>query len=442
MPDAEVVRLVNYISNCKLSEAEVLLLPPDESATMQILTPQPAADALEQGKKYLPDRSASDADDPDLGAVALEEGDATGGGGRSRAPLSLERSASSSEAREEREEAERQKVAAAKAAQEEADAVAKAQADASAKAQADVATKALADAAAKVQAEEAARGRGPQFIIPLRSAPPAPEIPAPTGGVGDNQPVMEREGGDAVILRTEVPQQALTAEAQGSQPDVPPTPPVGGELVVGATPVVRSLVHHCAAKATSALHPQEIGATSSSAPEAEATSAAHERANADLQQRLGEAQTALRAKEEECSKVAQERDRLAKNLADQADQHKAALQAAKDSEASLLAEFETERSVWAETEKALTDGYGAIEDMIDDFFPGYVVAANQAIEACRDEGRQAGAQIPPNAARSLGEQLLAVQARLQPAHRMLRPAGCRSPGDLRPLARHLGSAHP
>ena len=67
--------------------------------------------------------------------------------------------------------------------------------------------------------------------------------------------------------------------------------------------------------------------------------------------------------------MAEERDHLAKNLADQADQHKAALQAAKDGEASLLAEFETERSSWAEKEKALNDGYGDIEDMIDGELP-------------------------------------------------------------------------
>ena len=48
---------------------------------MQILTSQSAADALEQGQEYLPDRSVSDTDDPDLGAAALEEDDSTGGGG-------------------------------------------------------------------------------------------------------------------------------------------------------------------------------------------------------------------------------------------------------------------------------------------------------------------------------------------------------------------------
>ena len=53
-------------------------------------------------------------------------------------------------------------------------------------------------------------------------------------------------------------------------------------------------------------------------------------------------------------------------------------------------------------------------------FPGYSTAANQVVEAHREAQRQAGAEIAPNACRSLEEQLLAIQARLQPAHRMLR----------------------
>jgi flagellar motility protein MotE (MotC chaperone) len=88
-------------------------------------------------------------------------------------------------------------------------------------------------------------------------------------------------------------------------------------------------------------------------------------ANATLQQRLGEVQTELRAKEEECNKAAQERDRLAKKLADQADQHKAELQKLKEAEGALQAEFETERSKWVEKEVILAAGYGEIEDMID-----------------------------------------------------------------------------
>ncbi|XP_073362461.1 uncharacterized protein [Aegilops tauschii subsp. strangulata] len=61
---------------------------------------------------------------------------------------------------------------------------------------------------------------------------------------------------------------------------------------------------------------------------------------------------------------------------------------AKDKEASLLAEFETERSAWTDKEAMLTAGFGEIEDMVDDFFPGHSVAANRAIEADR-EGRRA-----------------------------------------------------
>ena len=55
-----------------------------------------------------------------------------------------------------------------------------------------------------------------------------------------------------------------------------------------------------------------------------------------------------------------------------------------------------------------------------EYFPGYSTAANQVVEAHREARRQAGVEIAPNARRSLEEQLLAIQARLQPAHRMLR----------------------
>ena len=56
-------------------------MPPDQSVTVQILTSQPSANALEEGQEYLPNRTMSDTDDPDLGAATLEEDDATGGGG-------------------------------------------------------------------------------------------------------------------------------------------------------------------------------------------------------------------------------------------------------------------------------------------------------------------------------------------------------------------------
>ena len=55
-----------------------------------------------------------------------------------------------------------------------------------------------------------------------------------------------------------------------------------------------------------------------------------------------------------------------------------------------------------------------------DYFAGYSAAATQAIEAYRDARRQAGAEVAPGASRSLEEQLLVLQARLQLSHRMLR----------------------
>ena len=88
-------------------------------------------------------------------------------------------------------------------------------------------------------------------------------------------------------------------------------------------------------------------------------------ANADLRQQLGEAQTTLLVKEAECSIVAQERDRLAKKLADQEESNKAALKAVKDSEAALQAEYETEAANWAETRQVLSQGYSRVEDLID-----------------------------------------------------------------------------
>ena len=67
--------------------------------------------------------------------------------------------------------------------------------------------------------------------------------------------------------------------------------------------------------------------------------------------------------------MAQERDRLAKRLADQEKSHKAALKAVQDSEAALQAEYETQVANWVESEQALSDGYGQIEDMIDGKLP-------------------------------------------------------------------------
>ena len=63
--------------------------------------------------------------------------------------------------------------------------------------------------------------------------------------------------------------------------------------------------------------------------------------------------------------MAQERDRLAKRLADQEESHKAALKAVQDSEAALQAKYETEAVSWAEARQSLINGYGQIEDLVD-----------------------------------------------------------------------------
>ena len=91
------------------------------------------------------------------------------------------------------------------------------------------------------------------------------------------------------------------------------------------------------------------------------------------------AQTALRAKEAECAALAQERDRLAKRLADQEKSHKAALKTVHDSEAALQAEYETEAASWTEAKQTLINGYGHIEDLVD----GRPPSSSSLLAACR-----------------------------------------------------------
>ncbi|XP_044336062.1 DNA recombination protein RmuC homolog [Triticum aestivum] len=106
---------------------------------------------------------------------------------------------------------------------------------------------------------------------------------------------------------------------------------------------------------------------------------------------LSRAQASLRAKEAEYSALVLERDRLVKKLADQEESHKEALKKAQDNEDALKAEFETEAAGWAEAKQALSEGFSRIEDLIDDYFPGYSVFATQSIEAHREVRREAGA---------------------------------------------------
>ena len=107
-------------------------------------------------------------------------------------------------------------------------------------------------------------------------------------------------------------------------------------------------------------------------------------ANADLRGQLSGAQAALHAKEAEYNALVLERDRLAKKLADQEESHKAALKKAQDNEATLKAEFETEAAGWAETRKALNEGFGRIEDLIDSKPPSSLLACPLPPDLCSD----------------------------------------------------------
>ena len=62
----------------------------------------------------------------------------------------------------------------------------------------------------------------------------------------------------------------------------------------------------------------------------------------------------MRAKEEECNKLATERDLLAAQLAEQKELLKKAQDEAEKKEAALLSEFDSERSSWTNKEAMLT----------------------------------------------------------------------------------------
>ena len=84
---------------------------------------------------------------------------------------------------------------------------------------------------------------------------------------------------------------------------------------------------------------------------------------------VGEANTTLRAKEEECNKLAAERDLLATQLAEQKELLKKSEREAEDKETTLLAEFATERSSWTDKEAMLVSGFHEIEDLVDGELP-------------------------------------------------------------------------
>ena len=89
------------------------------------------------------------------------------------------------------------------------------------------------------------------------------------------------------------------------------------------------------------------------------------RSNAALQQQLSEANSALLAKGEECSKVVTERNLLTTQLAEQKGLLAKSQREAEEMEAALLAEFASERSSWSDKEAMLSSGFHEIEDIVD-----------------------------------------------------------------------------
>jgi hypothetical protein len=81
-----------------------------------------------------------------------------------------------------------------------------------------------------------------------------------------------------------------------------------------------------------------------------------------------ELESQLRAKELERSQAAVEHDRLDKELVDQAARHVDQVRQLKDGEELLKAEFESQRSDWAEWEKCLSEGYEVIDGMLEGNF--------------------------------------------------------------------------
>ena len=55
-----------------------------------------------------------------------------------------------------------------------------------------------------------------------------------------------------------------------------------------------------------------------------------------------------------------------------------------------------------------------------DFFLGHSQEVTQAIEDDREMRRASGTEIAANAPRTVDEQLLSIEARLRPAHRLMR----------------------
>ena len=73
----------------------------------------------------------------------------------------------------------------------------------------------------------------------------------------------------------------------------------------------------------------------------------------------------MRAKGEECNKLATERDLLAAQLAELKELLKKTQKEAEEAEATLLAEFVSECSSWTGKEAMLVSDFHEIEDLVD-----------------------------------------------------------------------------
>ena len=76
----------------------------------------------------------------------------------------------------------------------------------------------------------------------------------------------------------------------------------------------------------------------------------------------------MRAKEEECSKLATERDLLATQLAEQKELLVKTQREVEETKTALLAEFASERSSWTDKEAMLASGFHEDEHIIDGEF--------------------------------------------------------------------------
>ena len=90
----------------------------------------------------------------------------------------------------------------------------------------------------------------------------------------------------------------------------------------------------------------------------------------------------MRAKEEECSKLATERDLLATQLAEQKELLVKTQREAEETETALLAEFASERTSWSDKEALLSSGFHEIEDIVDGE-PLYFLSSSCRFKSCR-----------------------------------------------------------